>query len=76
MHRAFLLAIGLYQKYLSPHKGFCCAYRTHTGRAGCSALGFRAVRRYGVGCEWPKKKNHRDKKERFDYIPPHRPTQR
>jgi uncharacterized protein len=31
------LSIGAYQRYLSPHKGFCCAYRVHTGRRSCSA---------------------------------------
>ncbi|APV50959.1 hypothetical protein BWI17_15450 [Betaproteobacteria bacterium GR16-43] len=41
-------AIRLYQRYISPYKGFICAYRAHTGRASCSALGYRAVRRYGV----------------------------
>jgi putative component of membrane protein insertase Oxa1/YidC/SpoIIIJ protein YidD len=50
MRRLALAAIRLYQKYISPHKGFCCAYRKHTGRASCSALGYRAVRRYGVLC--------------------------
>ena len=48
MRRLVLAAISAYQRYMSPYKGFCCAYRTHTGRQGCSALGFRAVRRYGV----------------------------
>lgn len=43
-----LAAIGVYQRYVSPHKGFCCAYRAHTGRAGCSALGARAIRRWGL----------------------------
>jgi putative component of membrane protein insertase Oxa1/YidC/SpoIIIJ protein YidD len=43
-----LTAITFYQRYLSPHKGFCCAYRVRTGRSSCSVLGFRAVRRYGV----------------------------
>jgi len=43
-----LAAIGIYQRYVSPHKGFCCAYRVHTGRASCSALGARAIRRWGV----------------------------
>lgn len=33
---------------MSPHKGFCCAYRHHTGRAGCSELGYRAIRRFGL----------------------------
>lgn len=47
--RALVLAtIRIYQRWISPYKGFCCAYRAHTGRAGCSALGWRAVRRYGV----------------------------
>lgn len=48
MRRLALAAIAGYQRYLSPHKGFCCAYRVHTGRHSCSVLGFRAVRRYGV----------------------------
>lgn len=43
-----LLAIRLYQRHLSPRKGFCCAYRVHKGRASCSALGYRVVRRHGV----------------------------
>jgi uncharacterized protein len=43
-----LSAIDAYQKYISPRKGFHCAYRVHTGHRGCSALGYRAIRRYGV----------------------------
>ena len=47
--RGFVLAaIGAYQRFLSPYKGFACAYRRHTGRASCSALAWRAVRKYGV----------------------------
>ncbi|MBY0234022.1 MAG: membrane protein insertion efficiency factor YidD [Burkholderiaceae bacterium] len=45
-----LLALGLiraYQRWLSPYKGFSCAYRVHCGRASCSALGYRAIRRHG-----------------------------
>jgi uncharacterized protein len=48
LRRAVLNAIRAYQRYVSPYKGFCCAYREHTGRASCSALGYRAVRRHGV----------------------------
>lgn len=48
MRRVLLATITAYQRYLSPYKGFCCAYRVHTGRRGCSALGFRVVRRFGV----------------------------
>lgn len=43
-----LLAIRGYQRYLSPRKGFCCAYAAFTGHASCSALGYRAIRRFGV----------------------------
>lgn len=43
-----LIAIRLYQRFLSPYKGFCCAYAALTGRASCSALGYRAIRRFGV----------------------------
>ncbi len=43
-----LLAIRLYQSHLSPHKGYRCAYRARTGRASCSALGYRAIRRHGA----------------------------
>jgi putative component of membrane protein insertase Oxa1/YidC/SpoIIIJ protein YidD len=43
-----LRAIRLYQRYLSPRKGFACAYRACTGGASCSELGFRAIRRYGL----------------------------
>lgn len=47
--RAFpLAAIRFYQRFLSPLKGFRCAYHAHTGRQSCSHLGFRAVRRYGA----------------------------
>jgi len=48
MRRLLLLAIRMYQRYVSPYKGFACAYRVHTGRRSCSALGLRAVRRFGV----------------------------
>jgi uncharacterized protein YndB with AHSA1/START domain/putative component of membrane protein insertase Oxa1/YidC/SpoIIIJ protein YidD len=43
-----VLLIEAYQRFVSPYKGFACAYRVHTGCASCSKLGLRAVRRYGV----------------------------
>ncbi|WP_410499422.1 membrane protein insertion efficiency factor YidD [Chitinibacter sp. S2-10] len=43
-----LLLIRIYQRYISPYKGFHCAYRCHTGRASCSALGYRVIRRFGA----------------------------
>jgi len=49
---AALAGIRLYQRYISPRKGFCCAYRRRTGRAGCSELGYRAIRRFGLVRGW------------------------
>ncbi len=43
-----LAAIRFYQRYLSPHKGFRCAYAAYTSDRSCSALGYRAIRRFGV----------------------------
>lgn len=43
-----LTLIRLYQRHVSPRKGFVCAYRVHTGCASCSHLGYRAIRRYGI----------------------------
>ena len=48
MRSTALWAIRIYQRHVSPHKGFCCAYRAYTGGASCSALGARAIRRFGV----------------------------
>jgi uncharacterized protein len=47
MRSIALPAIQLYQRHISPYKGFCCAYRVHLGHASCSTLGYRAIRRYG-----------------------------
>jgi uncharacterized protein len=48
MKRLALLLISSYQGYLSPHKGYCCAYRTLYGRSSCSHFGYRAISRYGI----------------------------
>jgi putative component of membrane protein insertase Oxa1/YidC/SpoIIIJ protein YidD len=41
-------ATRFYQRFLSPYKGFCCAYASITGHRSCSTLGYRAIRRFGV----------------------------
>lgn len=46
--RVVIALIGFYQRRLSPRKGYRCAYGHHTGRASCSRLGYRAVRRFGA----------------------------
>jgi len=43
-----LAAIRFYQRHMSPHKGFCCAYANYSGHASCSVLGYRAIRRFGA----------------------------
>jgi putative component of membrane protein insertase Oxa1/YidC/SpoIIIJ protein YidD len=41
-------AIDAYQRYISPYKGFCCAYRAHTGKRSCSAYGRAVVQKLGL----------------------------
>ena len=41
-------AVGAYQRHISPYKGFCCAYRVHTGRVSCSEFGRRVILRLGL----------------------------
>lgn len=41
-----------YQRHLSPRKGFCCAYRYHTGGMSCSEYARRMVLRRGVLSLW------------------------
>lgn len=48
MRALALWAIRVYQRLISPNKGFSCAYRVYTGHVGCSELGYRAIRRFGV----------------------------
>ena len=50
LRKLALAAIRIYQRHISPYKGYCCAYRYHTGRASCSQLGYRAIGRLGL---WP-----------------------
>ena len=48
MHAFVLWWIRIYQKWLSLLKGYCCAYRGHTGRASCSIFSYRAVEWHGI----------------------------
>ena len=49
LSRALLLAaIRIYRRHVSSRKGFACAYRVHVGGCSCSALGLRAVSRFGA----------------------------
>ncbi len=43
-----LLAIRAYQRFLSPLKGYACAFRVLTRRDSCSAYGYRVIERFGL----------------------------
>lgn len=43
-----IAAIDGYQRFISPYKGFGCAYRVRTGGASCSQFAKRAISRLGV----------------------------
>jgi putative component of membrane protein insertase Oxa1/YidC/SpoIIIJ protein YidD len=51
--RLALWAIRLYQRHLSPIKGFSCAWRATTRRDSCSAYGYRVIARHGLMLGWP-----------------------
>ena len=40
--------ISIYQRFISPYKGYCCAYRYMTGRHSCSRFAARAISRVGT----------------------------
>lgn len=41
-------AIGVYQRYISPYKGFRCAHHAHTGQRSCSAYARGVVKKLGA----------------------------
>lgn len=43
-----LKSINLYQKWISPRKGFSCAHRVATGEVGCSGYAKQVIARFGV----------------------------
>jgi putative component of membrane protein insertase Oxa1/YidC/SpoIIIJ protein YidD len=43
-----LRAIALYQRHLSPRKGYCCALHAAGRGRSCSAYGYRAIARGGL----------------------------
>ncbi len=43
-----LLIIEIYQRWISPNKGFTCAHRACFGGSTCSVFGKRAVYKHGI----------------------------
>lgn len=48
MKKIIIYSINLYQKYISPYKGFSCAYGVATGKITCSCYGKKVFERFGV----------------------------
>ena len=49
-----LLAIGFYQRQLSPRKGYRCAYARVNGGAGCSGFVRAAIEQHGLRDATPR----------------------
>ena len=43
-----ILSISAYQRFISPHKGWCCAYAALHGGPSCSEYGKEEISRHGV----------------------------
>ena len=43
-----LLLIDIYQRRISPNKGFRCAHRAYFGRSTCSVYGKKAISKHGT----------------------------
>ncbi|MBZ4193869.1 MAG: membrane protein insertion efficiency factor YidD [Candidatus Contendobacter sp.] len=48
LDRFALAAIAVYQRYLSPRKGFCCAHRVQHGGSSCSEYAHQTLTGYGL----------------------------
>ena len=46
-------SIEMYQKYISSHKGFCCAHRALHHGASCSEWAKHAIKKVGVSAAFP-----------------------
>lgn len=45
--RSLQSSVGIYRRYLSPHKGFRCAFAAEHGRLSCSDWAVRILKRKG-----------------------------
>ena len=53
LDRLALVAIGGYQRHLSPRKGYACAWRIAHGGSGCSGFAKQAIRDHGLFAALP-----------------------
>lgn len=67
INQVILLLINFYQKYISPYKGFSCAFRIRTNECSCSNYGIKVFKKYNffiaykllkrrfIDCSWANK---------------------
>lgn len=53
MRHFFIFLISLYQKYISPYKGFRCAYGCYHQTKSCSAIIKNIIAEHGLLAGWP-----------------------
>ncbi len=54
INKFFVKSIELYQKHISPHKGYRCAYRASTGGHSCSEFTKLAISEHGLITAYPQ----------------------
>ena len=47
LDKSLIYLINLYQKYLSPHKGYCCAYKVYHNDVSCSEFTKNSIKNLG-----------------------------
>jgi len=48
INKSAIISIKLYQKYISPHKGYCCAYKVHHDDMSCSEYAKLTIEEVGI----------------------------
>jgi putative component of membrane protein insertase Oxa1/YidC/SpoIIIJ protein YidD len=48
INKLAIKTISSYQQYISPHKGFCCAYGVLNGAPSCSAYAKQQIKMHGI----------------------------
>ena len=47
LNKSLIYIINFYQKYLSPHKGYCCAYKVYHDDISCSEYTKNSIQNLG-----------------------------
>lgn len=64
-----IFSINLYQKHISPRKGFCCAYAAYHDGLSCSAYAKQVIMENGVSKAIPLiKERFKECKQASEYI--------